>query len=107
MIGPGDIKKYIKFLGKFTSSLTIIGSNSKPRPKQSEGPVLAESVISSIRLRCSKLEQFTIKHCIIDNHAVRFSLFPKSITHLKLDSVVIVNGSTVGFIRPSMIQVFY
>ena len=106
VIGPGDVKKYIKYLGTFTSSLSIIGSTSKPRPKQS-GPVLSESVISSISLRCSRLEQFTIKHCIIDNHAVRFSLFPKSITHLKLDSVVIVNGSTVGLIRPSKIQVFY
>ena len=96
VIGPGDVKKYIKYLGTFTSSLSIIGSTSKPRPKQSEGPVLAESVISSIRLRCSKLEQFTIKHCIIDNHAVRFSLFPKSITHLTLDAVTFINGSTVG-----------
>ena len=59
--------------------------------------MLSESVISSISLRCSKLEQFTIKHCIIDNHAVRFSLFPKSITDLTLDNVAIVNGSTVGF----------
>ena len=95
VIGPGDVKKYLKYLGSFTSSLSIIGSTSKPRPKQSAGPVLSESVISSISLRCSRLEQFSIKHCIIDNHAVRFSLFPKSITHLKLDSVIIVNGSTV------------
>ena len=97
VIGPGDVKKYIKYLGCFTSSLTIIGSTSKPRPKQSGGPVLSESVISSISLRCSRLEQLSIKHCIIDNHAVRFSLFPKSITDLKLDCVEIVNGSTVGF----------
>ena len=97
VIGPGDIKKYIKYLGSFTSSLSIIGSTSKPRPKQSGGPVLSESVIPSISLRCSRLEQFSIKHCIIDNHAVRFSLFPKSITDLKLDCVTIVNGSTVGF----------
>ena len=98
VIGPGDVKKYIKYLGSFTSSLTIIGAISKPRPKQSGGPMLSESVISSISLRCSKLEQFTIKHCIIDNHAVRFSLFPKSITDLTLDNVAIVNGSTVGFV---------
>ena len=100
VIGPGDVKKYLKYLGSFTSSLSIIGSTSKPRPKQTGGPLLSESVISSISLRCSKLEQFSIKHCIIDNHAVRFSLFPKSITHLKLDSVIIVNGSTV---RPSVL----
>ena len=100
VIGPGQVKKYLKYLGSFTSSLTVIGSSSKPGPKQSAGPaLLSESVISSIRLRCSRLEQFTIKHCIIDNHAVRFSLFPKSITHLTLDNVAIVNGSTVCFVE--------
>ena len=99
VIGPGQVKKYLKYLGSFTSSLTVIGSSSKPRPKQSGGvALLSESVISSISLRCSKLEKFTIKHCIIDNHAVRFSLFPKSITDLTLDNVAIVNGSTVGFV---------
>ena len=99
VIGPGQVKKYLKYLGSFTSSLTVVGSSSKPRPKQSGGAaVLSESVLSSISLRCRRLEQFTIKHCVIDNHAVRFSLFPKSVTHLTLDNVAIVNGSTVGFI---------
>jgi len=94
VIGPGDIKKYIKYLGSYTETLTIIGSTSKPKASQRRA-ALSESVVSSICLRCTNLRQFTIQNCIIDNLVIRFSLFPKSITDLKLDNVTLINMPTM------------
>ena len=103
IIGPGDLKKYLKYLGIYTTSLTIIGSKSKPRPKQS-GSTLSEAVISSIRRKCSNLQQFTIKNCIIDARVIRFSLFPKTLTHLELANVSYINLAPVGVACPFLVM---
>ena len=93
VIGPGDLKKYMKYLGSHTTYLTILGNNpiSRSKKRKKSKVALSEAVISSISLRCSSLKQFTIKNCVIDTNGTRFSLFPKTITHLTLDSVSIVN----------------
>ena len=88
VIGPTDHKKYLKYLGSYTRSLKVIGLIS---PKKNDITVLSESLISSIRLRCTKLESFSIAFCNIDTQVIRFSLFPKTISHLELDNVTLTN----------------
>ena len=56
VIGPKDLKKYMKYLGSHTKSLTIVGSGTKSQKnnkgkQSSSSSALTESLISSICLR--------------------------------------------------------
>jgi len=96
VIGPKDLKKYMKYLGSHTKSLTIVGSGTKSQKnnkgkQSSSSSALTESLISSICLRCTKLESFCLRKIVIDTQVIKFSLFPKTIRHLKLDDVSMIN----------------
>ena len=97
---PGDAKKYLKYLGSHTSSLTVVGV-SKTNRKAGHGhgskqSSLTESLINSVRLRCTRLSHFTLDNCIFDANVIRFSLFPKTISHLKLIRITMTNLALVS-----------
>ena len=91
VIGPGDMKKSVKYLGAHTSSLTLIGVTNKINKSGSKQSVLSESLMSSIRLKCSQLRELIIRNCILDTHVIRFSLFPRHVQYLRLDNVSLQN----------------
>ena len=96
---PGDAKKYLKYLGSHTSSLTVVGVSKKTNKKAGPGSrqsSLTESLINSVRLRCTWLSHFTLDNCIFDANVIRFSLFPKTISHLKLIRITMTNLALVS-----------
>ena len=52
---------------------------------------ISQSVVESIRLRCPSLTSLTLLGCVLDVTRVRVSLFPRTLTHLHLHSVVPLN----------------
>merc|ERR1719369_486422 len=97
-IGPTNLRRYVKYLGPHTTFITINGFvRVKPqtfRPcKQTweKSEHLPDSVIGSIRLRCPNLTTLNLNNCVIDIDKVKISLFPKSLKHLKLSCVELLN----------------
>ena len=90
---PSEYRKYSKYLGKHTRKLTIIGTTSKKKQAKQlkHTSSLTESLVSSIRLHCPELSHFTIESCLLDSQVIKFSLFPKTLTFLKLSRVTMTN----------------
>merc|ERR1719452_314305 len=97
-IGPENLRKYCKYLGDHTTKITILGFvKVKPQTFKPNKQVwdkteqLPDSVIASIRLRCPNLHTLNLTNCVIDIEKVKISLFPKSLKHLTLTSVSLLN----------------
>ena len=86
VIGLDDLEKYLKYLGKHTKSLTILGDE-----KTIHLTLLTESEMSSICLRCDQLEEFILVKLNFNCLTIRFNLFPKTIKYLKLDNINMTN----------------
>ena len=82
---PSDYRKYSKFLGKHTTKLTIKGT------RKGQKTYLTQSSLSSIRLKCPELSHLIIENCVLDTQVIKFSLFPKTLTHLNLSSIKMAN----------------
>jgi len=98
VIGPANLRKYVKFLGGHTVSIEIRGfvkvklQSFKPSKQLlDKSEHLPESLIASIRLRCPNLESITLHKCIIDTEKIKLSLFPKTVKHLKFCQVSLLN----------------
>jgi len=97
-IGPCNLRKYLKYLGPHTTEVTILGfvkvkaQTFKPKKQTwTKSELLPDSVIASIRLRCPNLTTLNLNKCVVDIEKVKISLFPKSLKHLNLNSVVLQN----------------
>ena len=101
-IGPKNLRKYLKFLGQYTTEITLLGIHVKvfrkklqvKKMKSSTIPktdLLPLSVIDSIRLRCGSLTRLTLQNVALDSQDVKFSLFPKSLESLSLKNVYHTN----------------
>ena len=99
-IGPENLRAFLKYLGSHTTDVTIRGSVKLDRKSSSRGKKsknweaseqLSQSVVESIRLRCPSLTSFTLLGCVLDVTRVRVSLFPRTLSHLHLHSVVLLN----------------
>jgi len=97
-IGPTNVRAFLKHLGNHTTELTIRGfvkldkKSSQSRGKNWEASEqISQSVVESIRLRCPSLTSLTLLGCVLDVTRVRVSLFPRTLTHLHLHSVVPLN----------------
>ena len=89
---PSEFRRYSKYLGKHTKKLTIKGTTAKKKQaKFTKSSSLTESLISSIRLNCPDLTHFTVEDCVLDAQVIKFSLFPKTLTFLKLSSIRMTN----------------
>ena len=99
LIGPSNLRKYLKYFGPHTKKITIVGfvtlnKSSKPNKALYEkSEYLPDSVISSMRLRCPNLGTLILQNCVIDTEKVKLSLFPKSLKILALNSVDLQNKS--------------
>ena len=91
VIGPGDMKTYLKYLGAHTTSLTMKGSTNKVVKAGSKTSTLTESLVSSIRLRCPHLTHLELHTLIVDTQTIRFSLFPRTLESLVLNNVSLAN----------------
>jgi len=97
VIGPENPRGYLKFLGPHTTKVTIRGFvklNKNFRPTKTsweQSEQLSASVIESLRLRCPNLSSLSLYCCVLDVTNIIFSLFPKTLHHLELDSVQLVN----------------
>ena len=77
----------------------MVGVSKKTNKKAGPGSrqsSLTESLINSVRLRCTRLSHFTLDNCIFDANVIRFSLFPKTISHLKLIRITMTNLALVS-----------
>jgi len=102
-IGPKNIRKYLKFLGQYTTKITLLGSHTKVLTKLiqvhkmkttttiQKTDLLPQSVIESIRLRCGSLKDLTLQNVALDSQEVKFSLFPKTLESLSLNNVYHTN----------------
>jgi len=97
-VGPENLRRYLKYFGPQTTELTILGFvKLKPQSFKPSKQVweksehLPDSVIASIRLRCPNLTTLNLHNCVIDTEKVKFSLFPKTLKHLKLSKVALLN----------------
>jgi len=97
-IGPKNLRQYLKFLGQYTEEITLLGVHTKvlnknqvKKAKPIKTDLLPQSVIESIRLRCTNLTRLTLKDIAFDNQEVKVSLFPKSLEDLSLNNVFITN----------------
>ena len=89
---PSEFRRYSKYLGKHTKKLTIKGTTAKKKKaKFTKSSSLTESLISSIRLNCPDLTHFTVEDCVLDAQVIKFSLFPKTLTFLKLANIRMTN----------------
>jgi len=98
IIGPCNLRKYLKYLGPHTTDVTILGfvkvkaQTFKPKKQTwTKSELLPDSVIASIRLRCPNLTTLNLNKCVVDIEKIKISLFPKSLKHLNLNSVVLQN----------------
>eukprot|EP00092_Neocalanus_flemingeri_P014053 GFUD01015160.1.p1 GENE.GFUD01015160.1~~GFUD01015160.1.p1 ORF type:complete len:254 (+),score=61.09 GFUD01015160.1:59-820(+) len=98
VIGPNNLRKYLKYFGPQTTEITILGFvKVKPQSFKPSKQVwdksehLPDSVIASIRLRCPNLVTLNLQKCVIDTNEVKISLFPKTLKNLSLKSVALVN----------------
>jgi len=98
IIGPHNLRKYLKYLGPHTTDITILGfvkvkaQTFKPKKQTwAKSELLPDSVIASIRLRCPNITTLNLNNCVLDIEKIKISLFPKLIKQLKLNSVVLQN----------------
>jgi len=82
VISPSQCRKYSKYRGKHTTKVTIKGTITEKK--------LTQSDIFSICQNCPELSHFTVENCVLDTE-VMFSLFPKTLTFLKLSCVKMTN----------------
>ena len=97
-IGPGNLRRYMKFLGSYTSDIILegtlrVGKDTRPLKSSSldKSEHVPESLLSSIRLRCPSLASLTFLRCCLDVEKVRVSLLPRTLKHLTFSSVHFVN----------------
>lgn len=96
-LGPGPLRPYLKYLGAHTTRATLLGPvklNKKGHPTKHSWEAsehLSPSVLESLRLRCPSLSHLSLRSCVLDVTRVKLSLFPRSLTHLVLDGVALVN----------------
>jgi len=99
-IGPENLRAFLKHLGSHTTEVTIRGfvkldkkssSRSNKAKNWEASEQLSQSVVESIRLRCPSLTSLTLLGCVLDVTRVRVSLFPRTLSHLHLHSVVPLN----------------
>ena len=89
---PSEYRRYSKYLGKHTTKLTIKGTTAKKKKgKNAKLSFLTESLVSSIRLNCPELSHLTVENCDLHAQVIRFSLFPKTLTFLKLSKIKMTN----------------
>lgn len=97
IIGPRNPRKCIKYLGKHTKSIKILGFvrlQKKAKPSKhlySPSEHLSQSLIESIRLRCPVLNQLELQNCVLDTQVIKLSLFPRSLERLTLANVYLLN----------------
>jgi len=89
---PSEYRRYSGYLGRHTTKLTIKGTTAKKKKgKNSKPSFLTESLVSSIRLNCPELSHLTVENCDLHAQVIRFSLFPKTLTFLKLSNIKMTN----------------
>ena len=76
--------KFIKYLGNYTTSLTIGNIQSLQWN-------LSEPLMRSLELSCTSLKSLTIINCEMDTNVLKLSMLPKTISHLKFVYVTMPN----------------
>ncbi|KAB7494135.1 F-box/LRR-repeat protein 12 [Armadillidium nasatum] len=90
------LRKFIKYFGTHTISITITGYiRSTVHSQQKKSRCLSEAFCLSLKRRCPALQELHLYNCYINYSDTKFNCFPSSIKKLSLCKTHLLNLSPV------------
>ncbi len=89
-----SLRKIVRFLGKFTVSVTLVGSDPDPKSGRKR-LVISESFLNSIQTRCPKLESIEFNSCVLDYNVAPLRKLPLKLKTLTIHRVDWLNLSNI------------